>query len=199
VFAVAAVLFASLAADLRFHGPVTSADTGISIWFHGRMNPLLTQLMLLVTHWHSTPGLIVMTLVASVFLLWKKQGDWLVALLVCVSGGQILNVLVKHAFERARPSFDDPALTLATYSFPSGHTAGATVWWGFMWMLYRAVEPRPGRRAAGLAFAIAMVLTTALSRVYLGVHYPSDVFAAAAEGVAWLAVCFTLLARRKGL
>jgi len=110
-------------------------------------------------------------------------------------GGLLLNVLVKHTFQRARPVWDDALLTLHTYSFPSGHTAGATVWWGFFTVLVFTHRPTWQRRAATVFLAIGMVSLTALSRVYLGVHYLSDVLAAVAEGCAWLVLCFMASAR----
>lgn len=187
---VALGVFALLAADLAWHGPVTNADAGISTWFHGRMHPVLTQLLLAVTHMHSTLGILLMAAGAAALLAWKKQAAWLPVLVFSVPGGLVLNSLVKDVFQRARPRFDDTAATLASYSFPSGHTAGATVWWGFLLVLWFAWEPRSGPRIAAVAVAAIMVALTALSRVYLGFHYVSDVLASAAEGTAWLVLCF---------
>ena len=99
-------------------------------------------------------------------------------------------MLVKLAFQRARPAFDDPLLTLATYSFPSGHVAGSTIFYGLRRRL--GVRADRGARAGALprcsARRVAIALV-AFSRMYLGVHYLSDVAAAFAEGVAWLAIC----------
>ncbi|WP_395406963.1 phosphatase PAP2 family protein [Pseudoduganella sp. UC29_106] len=83
--------------------------------------------------------------------------------------------------------FDEPLLTLATYSFPSGHTVAATLFYGLL-ACYLVMR---GRRWLPVAGATLMVLLVACSRMYLGVHYLSDVLAAVAEGVAWLAICVT--------
>jgi len=108
-----------------------------------------------------------------------------------VPGGMLLNVALKHAFRRIRPSFDDPLLSLVTYSFPSGHTAAATVFYGLL-ACYLVRRTQAWRvRVLIVAGAVAMVMLVALSRMYLGVHYLSDVLAAAAEGAAWLAICVT--------
>jgi undecaprenyl-diphosphatase len=103
----------------------------------------------------------------------------------------LLNVALKHVFQRARPSFDDPLLSLLTYSFPSGHTAAATVFYGLLacYLVRRAHAWRA--RVLIVLAAVAMVVLVALSRMYLGAHYLSDVLAAAAEGAAWLAICIT--------
>ena len=123
------------------------------------------------------------------------NGADLVTVFVCVAGGLTLNVLMKLAFQRARPVFDEPLLTLTSYSFPSGHVAGSTLIYGLIvaWIV-RAERARPLvalRSSLAAAGAIALV---AFTRMYLGVHYLSDVAAAFAEGVAWLALCLSALA-----
>jgi undecaprenyl-diphosphatase len=113
----------------------------------------------------------------------------------------LLNVGLKHIFHRARPHFDDPLLTLATYSFPSGHTASATVLYGLLACYLVAHSRSRARSVAIVAAAACMVGLVALSRMYLGVHYLSDVLAAAAEGCAWVATCVTAVStlRRRRL
>jgi membrane-associated phospholipid phosphatase len=195
LLALGAAMFGVLAADLMGGGAITGADAGISAWLHQRTQPALTQVLLVVTHLHSTVGVYFMAALVALWLVWKKQLSWLPLLLASVPGGLALNALVKQAFQRARPSFDSPWPSLVSYSFPSGHTAGATVFWGFALILWLAHRPPLPWRVAGVVVALAMILLTALSRVYLGVHYLSDVLAAMAEGVAWLAVCLTVHGR----
>lgn len=187
--------FAALAADLLLQGPVTAADAGVSRWLYHNAGAAFTALMVAISAAHGTWPLLAMSAAAAVALSWRRQGAWAAALVLCVPGGMLLNYAVKHAFQRARPAIDGAA-ELASYSFPSGHAAGATVWWGFVLVWWFAHHSEAGTRVAGAALAVAMVLLTALSRVYLGVHYLSDVLAAIGEGVAWLALCFMLLARR---
>jgi undecaprenyl-diphosphatase len=100
---------------------------------------------------------------------------------------------MKLAFHRARPVLDDPLLTLASYSFPSGHVAGSTLMYGLIvaWAFTRT--RRPLVRAAVVAAAAGAIVLVAFTRMYLGVHYLSDVVAAFAEGVAWLALCLSAL------
>jgi undecaprenyl-diphosphatase len=196
--AIAVAAFGLFAFDLTRHGPLTSADAAITSWFHRHTQWVVTQLLLAITLLHSTYGVCAMAAIAAAWLAWRRQMQWLAALALIVPGGLVLNALVKHAFQRARPVLVDPLLTLPTYSFPSGHTAGATVWWGFALALLVAHRPRLRWRAAGAITAVLMIALTALSRVYLGVHYLSDVLAAVAEGVAWLALCFTVLGALHG-
>lgn len=200
LLAVALSLFAIVAIDLVHNGAITQADAQVSRWLSARTHPSVTQLMLALNYLHSNTGVGLMAVTAAAVLFLRRQVAWLPVLALSVGGGLLLNVLVKHIFQRARPVSSDALLVLHTYSFPSGHTAGATVWWGFFTVLVFTHRPPLPWRAATLFAAIGLVCLTALSRVYLGVHYLSDVLAATAEGCAWLVLCFmTTPARRAHL
>jgi membrane-associated phospholipid phosphatase len=187
----AAWLFGGIAEDVVTGDDITLLDVQLAHWLHRHASADVTRIMLFVTHWHGMVGSAVMALLLAGYFHLRKQHYWLLAELFVVPGGMLLNVLLKYVFQRARPSFDDPLLTLSTYSFPSGHTANAALLYGligcWLWMRHRG----PGARAAIVAAACAMVALVAFSRMYLGVHYLSDVLAASAEGAAWLAVCIT--------
>lgn len=195
VLVLGAGLFAALAADLLWHGPVTRADATVGAWLHGLARPWLTAAMLLVSQLHGTRVLLALAALAAVLLAWRRQLAWLPPLLVCVPGGMLLNHLAKDAFQRARPGVGG-AFEPGSYSFPSGHTAGAAVWWGFVlvWVLATRADLR--ERAAGAVLVVAMVALTAVSRVYLGAHFASDVLAAIGEGTAWVAFSFLVVGRR---
>lgn len=194
--AAALALFALLAADLLLHGPFTAADPSISRWFASHREPALTRIMLGVTTMHSTVALSVMSGVLAAFLLWRRRAAWLLPLVATVQGGQLLNTAVKHLFARPRPVWDVPLVHLRTFSFPNGHAAGATFFWGFLVVLWFAWRP-PGRsRTAFALVAVVMVSLTALSRVYLGAHYTTDVLGGIAEGTAWVLLWHLLLPRR---
>lgn len=191
----AIALFAVLAADLLLHGPLTSADPATSSWFHAHMRPALTAFLFFFTHLHSTIGLVAMSAGIALFLALKRRVQWIPWLLLTVQGGQLLNVLLKDSFQRPRPHFDHPLVTLATYSFPSGHAAGSTVFWGFVCVLAWSWPARASLRRLLAVVAPAMVVLTCVSRVYLGAHYLTDVAAGVCEGIAWVCVCAALHAR----
>jgi membrane-associated phospholipid phosphatase len=187
--AVGVLLFAFAALDLLWQGPLTSVDPQVSTWLHARMQPAVTQLLLVFTRVHSTAGLLAMSGALAVFLLVKRK-PWLVLqLLLTVQGGQLLNAGLKQVFQRARPHWDEPLLALSTASFPSGHAAGTTVFWGFVCVAAWAVDAPAGLKRALVVVAPLMVLATCFSRVYLGAHYFSDVIAGVGEGIAWVALC----------
>jgi membrane-associated phospholipid phosphatase len=198
----AAWLFGLIASEMLDEDELILIDFQLAHWFHLRAGSAWTPFMLLITHWHQQAGILAMALALAFHLRSRQARHWLTALVLTVPGGMILNVLLKYTFQRARPSFDDPLVTLATYSCPSGHASGATLFYGFLAAYLVCLLPRPGARVAIIAAAALMVALVALSRVYLGAHYLSDVLAGIAFGSAWLAVCITgisTLRRRRGL
>jgi membrane-associated phospholipid phosphatase len=191
VLVVTAWIFGVIAGQVTGNGPLTLLDLRVANWFHAHATPGVTRVMLVFTHWNSVAGVLVMTAILGYALYRRKFDYWLLALVVTVPGGMIVNVLMKLAFERARPVFDVPLVTLHTFSFPSGHASGAALFYGFLacMLMRRAVS---GARRVALAGAAAvMVAAVCFSRVYLGAHYLTDVLAGVAEGLAWLAICLT--------
>jgi membrane-associated phospholipid phosphatase len=189
VLVVAAWLFGSIAEDVVTSDRLTVLDTEVAQWLHRHATPALTRAMLIVTNLHSTIAIGCYTAVAALVLAFKRQWRRLSLVVVAVGGGLALNVLMKLAFHRARPVFDDPLLTLSTYSFPSGHVAASTIFYGLLvaWVFRRTRSA--ALRALAIAAAVVLIALVAFSRMVLGVHYLSDVCAAFAEGVAWLAIC----------
>lgn len=166
-------------------------DLPLSAWFHANPNPLATQFLLLITHWHSTTGVLLMSAALGLVLYRLHRPWWLLALLLSVPGGLVLNIVVKNLVQRARPHFDAPVLTLTSYSFPSGHTAGAALFYGFLTALVFAHPGARRWRGAMVAAGGVMVLLVGLSRIYLGLHYFTDVVGAIVEAALWLGLCLS--------
>ena len=182
-------LFGGVAEDVVTGDPLTMVDAQVAEWFHSHATPLLTQWMLVLTHLHGIVAISTYVTITALFLAWKRDWYWLSCLLVTVPSGMVLNALTKLAFHRVRPSFADPILTFETYSFPSGHVAAATLFYGVMAAML-VVNIREWRWRVLVVFAaIALVALVALTRMYLVVHYLSDVLAAFAEAFAWLTLC----------
>ena len=124
-------------------------------------------------------------------LLWRRHRllaqTWIAAAL----GGAIVDTVLKDVVRRDRPTYSGTYLHFHSYSFPSGHAMAATI--GFGMLAYVVHSRRPGRATTIVAYLLAAVLTLLVcaSRVYLGVHYPSDVLGGVIGGGAWLVVCQT--------
>jgi len=193
VLIAAAWLFGAIAEDIVSSDRLTVLDVQVARWLRAHATPEVTRWMLLVTDLHSTIAVSCYAVIVAAALAWRRQWRQLATVFVCVAGGLTLNVLMKLAFHRARPVLDDPLLTLASYSFPSGHVAGSTLMYGLIvaWTFTRT--RRAPVRAAVVVAAAGAIALVAFTRMYLGVHYLSDVAAAFAEGVAWLALCLSAL------
>jgi membrane-associated phospholipid phosphatase len=190
----AAWLFGAIAEDVVTSDRLTLVDAQVAEWLHRHATPALTRAMLVWTDLHSTLAIGAYTAIIALALALERRWRQLTLVVVAIGGGLALNVLMKLAFHRARPSFDDPLLTLSSYSFPSGHVAGSTIFYGLAVLWVFARTRRSLWRAIALAAAALLIVVVAFSRMYLGVHYLSDVSAAFAEGVAWLAICVGALA-----
>ena len=182
-------LFGGISEDVLTGDPLTIVDLQVAEWFHLHATPAVTQLMLALSDLHGVVAISVYVALMALYLLWKRDWYWLVCLAVTVPGGMLLNVLMKHAFQRARPNLEQALVVLPTYSYPSGHVAGAALFYGLLAVMLVS-KTGVWRWRVLIAFtAITLVLLVALSRMYLGVHFLSDVLAAFAEAVAWLSLC----------
>ncbi len=189
----AAAVFGDLAEDVMGKEAITVLDMQVAHWFHAHAFEPLTSFMLGVSLLHTGAGMV--GLVAALgWYFWRVQARyWLLALLVSVPSGALLNVALKYHFQRVRPAFEEPLVSLVTYSFPSGHTSAATLFYGLLASYLVIARPHWRVRLSTAVGCALMVWLVALSRVYLGAHYLSDVLAAMAESVAWLAVCITAI------
>ena len=134
---------------------------------------------------------------AAMFLLailafYRRWRDGM-AMAVCLGGGVLLNILLKNIVARPRPEVL-PVISATGYSFPSGHAMVALCFYGISaYLLSRFFPTFFGRMFIFLLTGI-LVMMIGISRIYLGVHYPSDVLAGYAAGATWLAFCISLLA-----
>jgi undecaprenyl-diphosphatase len=109
--------------------------------------------MLFLTDLHSTFAVACYAALAGLGLGWRRRWRWLATTALVVGGGLALNVAMKLAFRRARPSFDEPLLTLSTYSFPSGHVLASTLLYGLVVAWIFARTPRIGWRLLAVVTA----------------------------------------------
>jgi undecaprenyl-diphosphatase len=138
--------------------------------------------------------LTLLTLAVAVFMalrrLWSAAG----LLLAAVGSGVLVSTVLKDTFERARPDLVPHGSYVASASFPSGHSMMAAVVYLTLGALLARVEPDGRVKVFVLGMAILLTLLVGLSRVYLGVHWPTDILAGWTLGAAW-ALLFWLIAR----
>ena len=128
----------------------------------------------------------VIVLIVSAVLAMKRRYRWAAYLLVTTTLGGLLNLQLKGFFARARPELAEALREAHGYSFPSGHAMGSAVCFGALAYLALRTIPRWRYRAAAIAFACTMILAISASRIYLGVHWISDVGAGIVAGLIWV-------------
>ncbi len=166
---------------------VFTLDTWATPFLHGIASPALDALMQALTGIGTS--LVILPIFVVVLALLVRNHRYGAALFLSVaSGGSlVLQATMKLIFERPRPQLDWVQQVLADYSFPSGHTMNATVFYLALALILWAVY---GRRIGLVAIAIAVVLTlgVGVSRIYLGYHYLTDVLGGLLAGIAWLLI-----------
>ncbi|WP_417721832.1 phosphatase PAP2 family protein [Salipiger sp.] len=133
-------------------------------------------------------GVTVLTLISlavMVYLLLRRQRASVALLAVAILGGQGISHLAKSAFSRPRPDLVPHGVEVATASFPSGHSMMAAVTYLTLAVMLARVETRMRIRAFYISVAAILAVLVGVSRVYLGVHWPSDVLAGWSLGAAW--------------
>jgi undecaprenyl-diphosphatase len=142
----------------------------------------------------SAAVLILFGLLILGYLCLRRQYAAAVFIAVAVAGGEALNTLLKEMFVRARPDITSHLVPVKTSSFPSGHAMAASIFFLTMGALLSQTAKRRREKIYLMAGAVLLTLLTGFSRVYLGVHYPSDVLAGWTAGTAWAILCW-LVAR----
>lgn len=177
--------------DLLAHDPLIAVDLRLAAWFNAHATAPLTRIAQAITFWGSAVLVVVAIVVSAVLLAWRRAWYGLLALAVTMGGGELLNLALKQLFQRPRPEFAHPTALASGYSFPSGHTMAATLFYGWLaaWVVSRVAAWR--WRVLAPLLACLIVTLVALSRIYLGLHYLSDVMAAEAAGLMWLAIGLT--------
>lgn len=146
----------------------------------------VTQIMEFFTFIGSTPAVVVLCLLI-LFFLYKvlHHRAELFLFVTVVAGSPILNHFLKEIFQRARPDLHR-LIEISGYSFPSGHAMNAFTVYGILtFLLWRHIFNRPGRWIL-ILFSTIMIFTIGISRIYLGVHYPSDIIGGYLASGFWL-------------
>jgi undecaprenyl-diphosphatase len=200
VFLVAGAVVATIAtlgfAELAEHvlaGGTQAFDVAVLQWIHVHQTPLLTQLMVEMTYLGT--GTVVMTVVGvAALFLWHTEHKHSARLLLAATAGNIiLNGLLKLIYHRARPTVFEWQTQAVSSSFPSGHAMSATVVYGTVAYLLMRLQKHTWAKALTLSGSVILILLICLTRLYLGVHYPSDVLGGMIVGLAWAAFCMATL------
>jgi membrane-associated phospholipid phosphatase len=192
---VAVAAFGHIVEDYLTGDPLVRWDVEFSRWLHEHSNPTLVAAFNVFTLLGSVPFLALLVLIVTLFLLRRRQVNE--AALVCIGslGIEVVFSVLKLAFHRPRPEL--AYVHLDTYSFPSGHAAGSVGIYGILFYLAARHFSKNGKLLLALTFVLLVGLI-AFSRLYLEVHYLSDVLAGITLGVIWAAACLLIYERTRG-
>ncbi|WP_437634724.1 phosphatase PAP2 family protein [Sorangium sp. So ce854] len=188
---VAALVFVALAEAVSGGSPLVQVDLALARALYGATSSAGVAALGAFTHLGSGWALTVVALVVAAVLLGRRARVLAVGWLIALAGGGLLNYALKALFARPRPSFDDPLAVAAGWSFPSGHSMATFVTFGMLSYLGILFARTLRVRVAIVALAMSWTVAMGFSRMYLGVHYLSDVLAGFAAGSMWLAVCIS--------
>jgi undecaprenyl-diphosphatase len=182
-------LFLAIADEIPEHGTLPRADTAAARWLEAHGTEGGERIFFWVSYL-GAPVLAASVAAAVLYFVWRRDWRRAIALAVTSAGGLAVSTVLKLTFHRGRPETATEFITRQSWSFPSGHAMSSMICYGFLTMLLleEVREPRWRRRAivAGAAILIGAI---GFSRVYLGVHYLSDVVGGWLAGAAWLFVC----------
>jgi membrane-associated phospholipid phosphatase len=167
---------------------VASLDVAAANWIHDRATHFGLRVFSVISEIGSPVTMAGLALAATVSLRYRGRTTLSTAWIAAYVGGALIEQILKHVVHRHRPPFGE--LTLDSFSFPSGHSLASTIGLGMLtYVLLHLDHPTRRQRVLATLGAVAVVLAIGISRVYLGMHYPSDVLAGFAAGGAWLSIC----------
>ena len=187
-----AVIFLGIAEDVAHRELPVVYDRLFENWLVGAVTPALARIFMGITQLGN--GYVLAGVSLGLCLWWARKRLWRlsIGLVMSVAGAALLNFCLKDLFERPRPDNPDAWAKAAGFSFPSGHAMISLVFFGFI--AYALIHSfRNQKRAWALALSLGIIpMAVGISRLVLGVHYPTDVLAGWAAGASWLALCLAL-------
>jgi len=193
--AILALLFFGIISDSVLDQRTAGFDEQVRSAVHRHATPAVTAFMRDVSLLGSVYFLLPAVLIAITVFLLRRQRFNAVVLAVVMAGALVLEVTLKLAFHRIRPQPFFGIVLPSTYAFPSGHALASLCFYGGMaWIVRRRFRHRMARVMTWI-LAVGLIALIGLSRIYLGVHYPSDVLGGYLAAIVW--VCAVATATRR--
>jgi undecaprenyl-diphosphatase len=189
VAAILGLVLFSWLADEVFEGHARRFDDAVRSAVHQYASPGLTRVMVIVSALGSEVlvAVFIVAVVAFLLMKWRRAAIWL---MLTMAGGLVLQVVLKMGFHRTRPAAFFGKLP-HSYSFPSGHSLMSFCIYGVLAGLLGARIRSTAARVAIWTAAAVLVVAIGLSRIYLGVHYPTDVVAGYVAAAVWVSMMIT--------
>ncbi|GFE69130.1 phosphatase PAP2 family protein [Chroococcus sp. FPU101] len=170
-------------------------DSSFLLWLHTFANPHLDAVMLFITKLGNPSTIVSVAGVTLGILWWRRYREETKIFVITCLGALILNTELKLFFSKVRPQLWELLISEKSFSFPSGHALGSLVLYGFI--AYELTNHYPKYTALIYTLAVILIAAIGISRLYLGVHWPTDVIAGYGVGFLWLMLCITMLKLQK--
>ncbi len=192
ILSISLISFILIALDVLFNGVLAQFDKILSGWSMAWHTPSLDQLLFNITKMGNLSTMLLLSSLVTIFLLWKKDRSGLIFYWITMLGSGATFSGLKEIFARTRPSSHIGDYLQHGYSFPSGH---ATMSMTFALLLFYLFYHRVSEsyRVVLVAFSLLFPLLISFSRIYLGVHYLSDILAGIMAGIFWALLVILLL------
>lgn len=170
-------------------------DTNVITFFRQFEHATLTKAMIFLTHLGSYKAIVTVFIISGAIFLFKhwKKAFWLITAMLLTT--PIINQLLKQLFIRERPNTHQ-LIEISGYSFPSGHTMHAVSLYGMLIYIIVQAPLKKAIKIFSVTSLLLLIILIAISRIYLGVHYPSDIIGGAFASLALIfatqIICSTL-------
>lgn len=191
VFVIGMNFFVELSEDVQGE-TIENFDSRVTDYVTSFRTPGLNNFFQFVTDLGDLYAYLIFTAIAALYFLYKlKNKKFIFQLVGVVILSFLANLALKEAFDRARPSLEHMVI-VKTLSYPSGHAMSAMSYYGFLIYLIFHIKMNHWLRGFLTVLFASMIFFIGLSRVYLGVHFPSDVLGGFIAGLIWIAFCVVL-------
>lgn len=182
------LLLAFLTSEIiNLQGTVPLFDSSVENFLFSVRTPFWLQAYGLITILGSTLTIIGLTIILSLRLFFSEKNHVYVAgLITTLAGAAVTGYLMKIFVARARPGVSIPSFVESSFSFPSGHATASMAFYGFL--MYMLCTAFPAKRLPIVLVGVFLIGAIGFSRLYLGVHFPSDVLAGYLLGSLWLII-----------
>jgi membrane-associated phospholipid phosphatase len=170
-------------------------DRTILLWIHQFANPTLDRIMLATTELGNPNTVVAIAAIAFATMWLRHYYQEAKIFLIDCFGGVVLSYGLKIVFSKSRPNLWQSPITETSFSYPSGHALGSTILYGFL--AYILATRYPQLSLLIYTFAVLLIAAIGLSRLYLGVHWPTDIIAGYSIGFLWVMFCTTMLKLQK--
>lgn len=192
LFWIPLITFSGIANEVSELEPLYG-DTAMLNYIHSNFSPKLSDIFLIATILGNAISIVIITGLIISGLVYRKKFMQAVVLLFSVSGATLANLIIKLSFKRDRPALWDSIIHEQSFSFPSGHAmASSALVFSLIYITWRTRF-----RWISVIFSGAFMLSVGISRLYFGVHYPSDIIAGWLASLIWVGIVITVLTSSK--